>query len=100
MMILRMNRHSRILFGPLGWASFAFALSLYSLQAAASDFYCLQALIPASDTHWISTHRTQFSLPRVSSGGTAIAISQWDRDRLINVYVYTEQSSRRFDRIT
>lgn len=99
MMILRMNQRS-ILFGSLGRASFALAIILLSGGAAASDFSCLQALIPASDTPWVSTHRSQFSLPKVSSEGTVIAIAQWDQDRLLSVFVYTEKSSRRFDRIS
>ena len=94
MMILRMNQRNRyscfgIIFGCL----------LISSQAVASDFSCLQALIPATDTPWVSARRSQFSLPKVSSEGTIITIAQWDRDRLLSVFVYTEKSSRRFDRI-
>jgi len=85
-----MNRHSLV----------AIIGCFLSWTAAASDFSCLQALIPASSHYWITTHRTQFSIPRVSAEGSSIAIPQWEHDHLTNVYVYTEKSSRRFDRIT
>jgi hypothetical protein len=63
-----------------------------------SDFTCLQAIIPATDSYWIKTHRTDYALPQLSPDATAIAISHWKKDRLVEVFVYTEKSFRRFDR--
>jgi hypothetical protein len=85
-----MNRHSLIaLLGGL----------LSCSTAAASDFSCLQALIPATDHYWVRTHRKQFALPEVNASQSAIAIGEWDNDKLVNVYVYTKETSRRFDRV-
>jgi hypothetical protein len=63
-----------------------------------SEFFCLQALFPATDSHWVRAHRTEFSMPQLSPEKTAIAISQWKNGRLLNVFVFTEKSFRRFDR--
>jgi len=76
------------------------ALCWLSLPAVADDFACLQALIPATNHHWVATHRSKFSLPIVSPSGDAIAIAEWDHEHLTNIFVYTPKSSKRFDRMT
>lgn len=91
MMILRMNQRNRIVALMLCWLSW---------PAVASDFACLQALIPATNHLWVATHRTQYSLPVVSPSGEAIAIAQWDHEHLTNIFIYSEKSSKRYDRMT
>lgn len=99
MMILRMNQHS-LLTGSLRRAFVTLALVVLPCPAWAGDFACLQALIPATNHLWVATHRNQFSLPIVSPSGGAIAIAEWDHEHLTNIFVYSEKSSKRYDRMT
>jgi hypothetical protein len=87
-----MNRHSWL------WIALATSFAIAN-DARGSDFSCLRALIPASDHYWVHKHRSRYALPHMNNSQSSIAIGEWENDRLIHVFVYTEKSSFRFSSV-
>src|SRR6516164_6627139 len=99
MMISRMNRHKfGISFRSRIGGSLILPLFILSQGAMAAEFSCLKALIPATDHYWVHKTRKEFSLPAVSESGSAIAISRWAGDHLEAVYIYTESSTKMYEK--
>lgn len=67
--------------------------------AAASDFACLKALLPATSHFWVSQQRKGLSEPLVNDSGTAILIAEWKGGPLQRVFIYTALGARKYDQV-
>jgi hypothetical protein len=87
MMTLKTNLLLRVTF---------FLLAAAGPPAAASDFSCLRALIPATQHAWVFTQRDQFASPELNDSSSAMAIEQWNGNKLVAIFVYTGETAARF----
>ncbi len=88
-MILRMNRHKLLILAAAFWVALP--------AAAGNDFVCLRALIPATDLSILHSRRSRYSFPEINESQSALAIGEWENGRLLSMFVYTEESSKRYD---